>query len=155
MIVHWLTCSLLNELRNLEMTYNKKKTEIKMKFIRKYTCCCMQTSLFSWNKYLTQSGRRVFFSSHRDIDHLKILILNKIVPNFILPFQNSCIMLYPSASIHLSTFSFPDHLSYTRLANRWEILIFPRTAGNTGNSREILVIPGIYWEIGSSPTRKA
>ena len=41
----------------------------------------------------------------------------------------------------------------TRLAKRREILIFPRTAGNTGNSREILVIPGNYWEIGSSPTR--
>ena len=41
-----------------------------------------------------------------------------------------------------------------RLAKRREILIFPRTAGNTGNSREILVIPGNYWEIGSSPTRK-
>ena len=25
-----------------------------------------------------------------------------------------------------------------RLAKRWEILIFPRTAGNTGNSRELL-----------------
>ena len=37
---------------------------------------------------------------------------------------------------------------------RREILIFPRTARNTGNSREILVIPGNYWEIGSSPTRK-
>ena len=45
-------------------------------------------------------------------------------------------------------------LCWTRLAKRREILIFPRTAGNTGNSREILVIPGIYWEIGSSPTRK-
>ena len=31
-----------------------------------------------------------------------------------------------------------------RLAKRREILIFPRTAGNTGNSREILVIPGKY-----------
>ena len=29
----------------------------------------------------------------------------------------------------------------TRLAKRREILIFPRTVGNTGNSREILVIP--------------
>ena len=37
--------------------------------------------------------------------------------------------------------------SGTRLAKRREILIFPRTAGNTGNSREILVIPGNYWEI--------
>ena len=37
-----------------------------------------------------------------------------------------------------------------RLAKRREILIFPRTAGNTGNSRELLVIPGNYWEIGSS-----
>ena len=36
-----------------------------------------------------------------------------------------------------------------RLAKRWEILIFPRTAGNTGNSRELLVIPGNYWEIGN------
>ena len=45
-------------------------------------------------------------------------------------------------------------LFYTRLAKRREILIFPRTAGNTGNSREILVIPGIYWEIVSSLTRK-
>ena len=49
------------------------------------------------------------------------------------------------------------HLSYpegSRLAKRREILIFPRTAGNTGNSRELLVIPGNYWEIGYSPTRK-
>ena len=37
-----------------------------------------------------------------------------------------------------------------RLAKRREILIFPRTTGNTGNSREILVIPGNYWEIGYS-----
>ena len=44
--------------------------------------------------------------------------------------------------------------SKARLAKRREILIFPRTAGNTGNSQEILVIPGNYWEIGSSPTRK-
>ena len=35
--------------------------------------------------------------------------------------------------------------SCSRLAKRREILIFPRTAGNTGNSREILVIPGKYW----------
>ena len=28
-----------------------------------------------------------------------------------------------------------------------EILIFPRTAGNTGISREMLVITGKYWEI--------
>ena len=42
----------------------------------------------------------------------------------------------------------------SRLAKRREILIFPRTAGNTGNSREILVIPGNYWEIGYSSTRK-
>ena len=42
----------------------------------------------------------------------------------------------------------------TRLAKRREILIFPRTVGNTGNSREILVIPGNFWEIGSSPIRK-
>ena len=41
-----------------------------------------------------------------------------------------------------------------RLAKRREILIFPRTAGNTGNSREILVIPGNYWEIGYSLTKK-
>ena len=38
----------------------------------------------------------------------------------------------------------------TRLAKRREILIFPRTAGNTGNSRELLVIPGNYWEISYS-----
>ena len=43
---------------------------------------------------------------------------------------------------------------YARLAKRREILIFPRTAGNTGNSRELLVIPGIYWEIGPSSMRK-
>ena len=42
---------------------------------------------------------------------------------------------------------------YARLAKRWEILIFPGIAGNTGNSREILVIPGNYWEIGYSSTR--
>ena len=36
---------------------------------------------------------------------------------------------------------------YSRLAKRREILLFPRTAGNTGNSRELLVIPGKYWEI--------
>ena len=40
------------------------------------------------------------------------------------------------------------------LAKRREILIFPRTAGNTGNSRELLVIPGNYWEICFSPTKK-
>ena len=40
----------------------------------------------------------------------------------------------------------------TRLEKRREILIFPRTAGN--NSRELLVIPGNYWEICFSPTRK-
>lgn len=28
-----------------------------------------------------------------------------------------------------------------------EILVFPRMVGNTGNSREILVFPGKYWEI--------
>ena len=42
----------------------------------------------------------------------------------------------------------------TRLAKRREILIFPRMMGNTGNSREILVIPGNYWEIGPSSMRK-
>ena len=41
-----------------------------------------------------------------------------------------------------------------RLAKRREILIFPRTAGNTGNSRELLVIPGNYWEISYSLTKK-
>ena len=44
--------------------------------------------------------------------------------------------------------------SSTRLAKRREILIFPRTAGNTGNSREILVIPGNYREIGYSLAKK-
>ena len=33
------------------------------------------------------------------------------------------------------------------LAKKREILIFPRTAGTTGISREILVITGKYWEI--------
>ena len=47
-----------------------------------------------------------------------------------------------------------EQVMTTRLAKRREILIFPRTVGNTGNYREILVIPGNYWEIGSSPTRK-
>ena len=42
------------------------------------------------------------------------------------------------------------HDGHTRLAKRREILIFPRTAGNTGNSRELLVIPGNYWEISYS-----
>ena len=42
----------------------------------------------------------------------------------------------------------------TRLAKRREILIFPRTAGNTGNSWETLVIPENYWEIGYSLTKK-
>ena len=42
------------------------------------------------------------------------------------------------------------HRNITRLAKRREILIFPRTVGNTGNSRELLVIPGNYWEIGPS-----
>ena len=42
----------------------------------------------------------------------------------------------------------------SRLAKRREILVFPRTAGNTGNSRELLVIPGNYWEIGPSLMRK-
>ena len=45
-------------------------------------------------------------------------------------------------------------IKYTRLAKRREILIFPRTAGNTGNSRELLVIPGNYWEISYSLTKK-
>ena len=50
---------------------------------------------------------------------------------------------------------YPHRIPYiARLAKRREILIFPRTAGNTGNSREILVIPGKYWEIGNSSTRK-
>ena len=44
--------------------------------------------------------------------------------------------------------------SKSRLAKRREILIFPRRAGKTGNSRELPVIPGNYWEISSSPTRK-
>ena len=44
--------------------------------------------------------------------------------------------------------------SVARLAKRREILIFPRTAGNTGNSRELLVIPGNYWEISYSLTKK-
>ena len=43
--------------------------------------------------------------------------------------------------------------SCSRLAKRREILIFPRTVGNTGNSQEILVIPGNYWEIGYSLTK--
>ena len=34
-----------------------------------------------------------------------------------------------------------------RLAKKRAILIFPRTAVNTGNSQEILGIPGKYWEI--------
>ena len=42
----------------------------------------------------------------------------------------------------------------SRLAKRQEIMIFPRTAGNTANSREILVIPVNYWEIGYSLTKK-
>ena len=46
------------------------------------------------------------------------------------------------------------HCKYSRLAKKREILIFPRTAGNTGNSREILEIPGNYWEIGVFPTTK-
>ena len=41
-----------------------------------------------------------------------------------------------------------------RLAKRREILIFPRTAGNTGNSWELLVIPGNYWEISYSLIKK-
>ena len=45
-------------------------------------------------------------------------------------------------------------LCVSRLAKRRQILIFPRTAGNTGNSWEILVIPGNYWEICPSPIRK-
>ena len=32
-------------------------------------------------------------------------------------------------------------------AGNTTVLIFPRTAGNTGNSRELLVIPRNYWEI--------
>ena len=43
---------------------------------------------------------------------------------------------------------------HARLAKRREILIFPRTAGNTGNSRELLVIPGNFWEISYSLTKK-
>ena len=47
-----------------------------------------------------------------------------------------------------------SHSFTSRLAKRREILIFPRIVGNTGNSRELLVIHGNYWEISSSPTRK-
>ena len=32
--------------------------------------------------------------------------------------------------------------------------MFSRTAGNTGNSRELLVIPGNYWDISYSLTKK-
>ena len=69
------------------MIYNKKKTEIKMKFIRKYTCCCIQTSLFHQINISLGLVEESFFlfSSHRDIDHLKILILNKTVPNVYTP----------------------------------------------------------------------
>jgi hypothetical protein len=35
----------------------------------------------------------------------------------------------------------------TGLVKKQEILIFPRTARNTGISREILVFTGKYWEI--------
>ena len=45
----------------------------------------------------------------------------------------------------------PNRVSNPRLAKRREI---PRTAGNTGNSRELLVFPGNYWEIGPSSMRK-
>ena len=41
-----------------------------------------------------------------------------------------------------------------RLANRWEILIFPRTVGNTGNSREtglekssVLLVPDLFLKL--------
>jgi hypothetical protein len=33
------------------------------------------------------------------------------------------------------------------LSINWEIRVFPRTAGNTGNYREILGNTGNYWEI--------
>ena len=46
------------------------------------------------------------------------------------------------------------YMCNSRLAKRREIPIFPRTVGNTGNSPEILVIPGNYWEIGPLPSRK-
>lgn len=34
-----------------------------------------------------------------------------------------------------------------RLAKKRKILVFPRTAGNTRNSRELQGFPGNYWEI--------
>ena len=54
----------------------------------------------------------------------------------------------------LSTPMGADYIA--RLVKRREILIFPRKAGNTDNSREILVTPGnyTYWEIGPYPSRK-
>ena len=40
-----------------------------------------------------------------------------------------------------------DPVWLSRLAKRREILIFPRTAGNTGNSREFPGITGKYLKI--------
>ena len=42
----------------------------------------------------------------------------------------------------------------SRLVEKWEILLFPIMVGNTGNSRELLVIPRNYWEIGLLKMRK-
>ena len=48
----------------------------------------------------------------------------------------------------LVTWSVLSMVRFVRVpTKRWEILIFPRTVGNTGNSRELLVIPGNYWEL--------
>ena len=62
------------------------------------------------------------------------------------------------SGVQMNSFK-PPSINYpngTRLAKRREILIFPRMAGNTGNSREILVIPRncMCWEIGPYPSRK-
>ena len=87
-----------------------------------------------------------------DGQSLQTPILHLSLHNIIAPGQRQYILMYKSLVVTkcLSYYLFCE----TRLAKRREILIFPGTAGNTGNSREILVIPGNYWGICPSPIRK-
>ena len=88
-----------------------------------------------------------------------VLAQPKIVQT-VFNFINTLRNIFPSKTILHSTglaYSTGKQIGITPVQG-WqkggEILIFPRTAGNTGISREILVIPGNYWEIGYLLTKK-
>ena len=93
---------------------------------------------------------------HPSITEISYLILPFIVHLGLNPIAPRLTILSAKGlkSQKLLLFQFSYDGFKTRLAKRREILIFPRMAGNTGNSREILVIPGNYWEICPSSIKK-